>query len=346
MSGCEQIRVGGTWLASIASVFGVGDLSYSHGVRGCEQASWSMSLDPSFTHPALVSGALVEVKVGSANIWQGVLDEPDGSGDGWTFTAAGLAAEGSDYLCLDASDNTTTKPDTAVDEAISRGLRWTRPDTLSSASFAASDDTAALNKVGDLLDAWALSVSKRWGVNADGQVYAQADPTTPSYHLTAGSGKVGLAEDEYASSLYGRFRTGASTYDKVIAEDGVAAAGHRRELAVDLTTLGYTNSTKAGNVLAGMLANGKARYAWTKPLTVSRYQLTTPGGTPAFLPFVKSGELVRLFGVIDEQGTPLPYLDFIIGRTQYEAGSDVITLSPVDLAARNLADVLALAVKS
>lgn len=337
-----QILVDGLWLATLG---GWGDLTYSHVANGgCEQASWSMGLGPSFVHPSLSAGKLVQVREGSANVWSGILAEPDRSVDGWSLSAAGLASDLGLRLALDGSGNTTSKPDTAIDTAIANGLPVTRPASLSSSSYASSDDTVAVNKTGDLLDSWALSVSKRWGVNADREVYAATDPTTPTWYLTAGAGKVGLADDEYASDLYGRYRSGAATYATVHVSDALASAQYRREEPVDLTHLGIITGTQATNVLNGMLANGKARYAWTQALTPSRVQITTPGGQPAYLPFVKAGDLARLFGVLNEQGDPLPYLDFVIGRTEYQDGADTISISPVNLAARNLQDVLSLAV--
>lgn len=346
----EQVRVGGVWLASIASVFGIGDLKYSFTADGdCEQASWSMNLSPSFSHSAVVSGALVEIRVGPSNIWSGVLDEPDSTDDGgWSFSAAGFGAEVRDWICFDADLNTTSTPDVAIDGAIARSQFadfLSRPESLSAASFAVGEETAALNRVGDLLDSWGRSVSKRWGVDPDGRVYAASDPTEPTWYLTAGSGQVGIAGDDYASDLFGRYQVDASTYATATVSDPAASAAHRREYPVDLTSLGYIDEAKAVSVLGGLLAEGKARYAWTKALTVSRLQLTTPGGTPAFLPFVRAGQMVRLFGVPDPQSLR-PHLDFVLGRTEYVAGANVITLSPVNLAARNLGDVLSLAVES
>lgn len=344
MSAAEQILVDGTWLSTIPSVYGVGDLRYSTAARGCEQASWSMSLSPTFGHPALLAGKIVEIRVGPKNVWQGTLDEPDRTDNGWSFSAAGLAAEGESFLCFDEDLNTTSIPDVAIDQAIARGLPWKRPVSISAVPYADGDSTAALNKVGPLLDSWSLSESKPWGVNADAEVYAVTDPVMPKWYLTAGSGKVGLADDEYASTLFGRYQSDASTYATAMVEDPAAAFAHYREEGIDLTTLGYVDGTKATAVLDGRLADGKARYAWTKALTVSGLQITTPGGQPAFLPFVRAGDKARLFGVVSQQGIPLPYLDFIIGRTELQAGAKTIVISPRELAARTLGDVLALRV--
>lgn len=337
-----MVQVNGTWLATVGAV---GELKWSTiADGGPEQVSWRMPLPDTFTHPSLRTGKLVKVMFGSAPLWQGILNEPDNSEDGWQFTAIGLADEATGYLCLDAGGNTTSTPDVAIDQAIARGLPWTRPASLSATPFALSDATDNLNYLSDLLDAWATSQGKRWEVDATGAVTAAVDPTTPTWYMTPGSARIGLADDDYASNLYGRYKTAAASYATVTVADSAAAAKRRREYPVDLTSLGVVSSGTATNVLNGMLANGKARYAWTDAATPSRLQLTTPGGQPACLALVKAGDMVRVHGVINEQGTLAPYFDFIIGRTEYEDGADTITLAPTELAPRALGDVLALAV--
>lgn len=301
-----------------------------------------MDLPRTFSHPSLVRGALVEIFVGNARVWVGVLTEPDVDDD-WTFNALGLSALGKDYPCFDGSLNSTSKPDTAIDQAISLGLPWKRPTSLSSAAFASNDQTDSLNFLGDLLDAWATNGGKRWGVDADAQVYARTDPTAARWVLTPDSGRFGLADDDYASNLYGRYLASGAGYATASVEDTPARTkfGYKAAL-VDLTPLGLLTSGQALAQLNGLLAKGKARQGYTNGVEVTRYQITTPGGTPAFLPFVMAGDKVRQFGVLDEQGLPLPFLEWVIGEKSYEAGSGAITLTPVGLVARTLTDVLTL----
>ncbi|RNL66236.1 hypothetical protein EFK50_01010 [Nocardioides marmoriginsengisoli] len=304
-----------------------------------------MDLPPTFTHPSLRMGKVVEIKVGPVNVWKGMLNQPKVSEDGWEFSAIGLADEFySAHLCLDSGGDTTSTPNVAVDQAIADGFAGSRPASLSAVPFSGSNDTDKLNYVGDLLDAWATSVSKRWRVDPDGRVIAATDPTTPTWYLAPGATQIGLADDDYASDLYLRYKSGAASYATVHVNDPTATATRRRAVPVDVTSLGVTTSGNVTNIGNGMLAKGKARYAWTNAVNPARLQLTTPGGTPACLSFVKAGDMVRSFSVINEQGIVLPYVDWIIGKAEYEVGSDTIQLAPTELAARNLGDVLSLAV--
>lgn len=334
-----QLRVGGVWAATIGPV---GSVKWSTSAKGgLEQVSWRMSLPETFGHPALRLGSLVELFAGPASLGAGILSEPNQSKDGWDFTAVGLYDDlYTAYLCLDSGGNTTSIPDVAVDQAIADGFPVTRPASLSSVAFAENDETDFLNNVGDLLDAWSDSEGKRWRVNPDWTISADVDPTTPVWHLVPGATRIGITDDEYASVLALRYRDSASTFATVVVEDASAVAKRRRAEPVDLTELGVITSGQAADIGEGKLAKGAARYSFTNAVNPSRFQLTTVGGTPAFLPSVRAGQLVRMFGVLDPQNPQALHFDWVIGHTEYEAGSTQIQLSPVDLMDRNLPDIL------
>lgn len=341
-----QVRVDGRWLTSIAPW---GELEYSWlADGGCEEASWRMPVPRDYRHPSLVRGKDVEVRLGPLNTWRGRLTEPDQDDEGWTFHAAGLkdaAGNGGTsrgFMAFDAAINNTSIPNTAIDQAIARGLPWIRPASLSGVAFVDAGSVDAIVTVSELLDRWSASVSKRWGVNAEAEVYAAADPTVPMWHMTPGSGSYGYAEEEYASDVYLRYYNTSFVLATAHAQDADAAdLLGVSEAAIDGRDYGALTAPKAVSYAQGLLDKGKARLAWTNAVTPSRWQLTTPGGAPACLALVKAQQMVRLHGLRDVQGTPIPYVDFVIGRTRYTAESDTMVLEPVGLAPRNLADVLA-----
>lgn len=345
MSTDLQVRVDGRWLTTIAPW---GDLEFSHNADGgCEAASWRIPVPRDYQHPALVRGKRVEVRFGANNVWQGRLSEPEQDDEGWTFHADGLRDAGGSgvrrgFLALNGLGESTTYPDDAIDQAIARGLPWTRPVSLSAVPFIDAGSADDLMTVTDLLDRWSTSVSKRWGVDADGVVYAATDPTTPLWHMTPGSGSFGYADEEYASDIYLRYYDTSFVLQTAHATDvlagdtlGVSEAG------IDGRDYGALDASKALGYAQGLLDKGRARLAWTNAVSPSRWQLTTPGGAPACLALVKAQQMVRLHGVRDVQGQPIPYVDFVIGRTRYTAVNDALAIEPVGLAPRSLADVLA-----
>lgn len=314
---------------------------------GPGEASWSMSLPSDFSHPALRRGKSVQVKAGSCNLFSGIMSEPDQGDDGWAFHADGLAAAFRGWMCLTVAGDTPSTPDVAIDAAIARGCPWRRPVSIGSTPFGTTDATNGLSTLGDLLDAYADSLGHRWGVDAYGNVYIVADPLTPSWYMAPGSGRFGLADDDYASVVYVRYRTGPTTYATAPATDTVAENDYgRKEVLLDATGYGVIDSATANGLASGALAKGKTRLGWTNPVEPSRWQITTPGGTPAYLPTIKGGQMVRLHGVLNTQGQPVPYVDFVVGQTSFADGASSITLTPTDMAARDLGSVMALAVSA
>lgn len=333
-------------LASLGQHSGL-DLSWTW-PGGSDEASWEMDLPPAFRHPALRRGALVEVQIGPEVIWVGHLIEPDAGVDGWTLTAQGSHRVGGRRLCLDALGNSTTTPDTAIDAAIARGLQWTRPTSLSATPLGPSDSTRVLNRLGELLTGWADDQSKRWAIDTDWTVFAAADPTTPTWYMTPGSGAVGLADDEYASDLYVRYQESALAYATVHVGDSAAAdEWDTEEEAVEVIRRGIMTSGQATTLGTGLLALGKPRLAWTAPVEPASRQITR-GEIPACLPMLGRdcgrGRMVRLKGITNPLGVD-PWTDFVVGRARWaEDTPDAIQLAPTQLAARNMREAMGRAI--
>lgn len=318
---------------------GIDELTYSSVAPGSsDEASWSMSLRPDFAHPALRRGRIIEIDIDGGPVWNGFLAEPAAGEDGWTLRAEGAATVLGRRLALDTGGNTTATPNTAIDRV---GLPWKRPVSLSATPLGGGDNTAQLNTVGDLLDAWAESQGKRWGVDLEWSVFAAADPPTPTLHMTPGAGTVGLADDDYASHIYLRYIDSTTFLPATAtASDSTAAADYGTEEEVlDATEAGVFSSASASAMAANVLAAGKPRLAWTGAVSPSSRQLTR-GGVASFLPSIRAGVMVRLHGIPDPRTGEL-HVDFVVGKAVYSSGSDSIDLTPPELAARDLQAYLA-----
>lgn len=336
-----ELRIGGRWLSGIAPW---GELKWSHRwPGGCWEASWQMDLPVGANVDILQRRPLVEVMDGPVCRWRGTLTEPDR--ETWQLTALGLCRQAEHCLCFDGSLATTSIPNTAIDEGIARGiLNWTRPASISSTAFSTASTTDGLNYLTPLLDGWSQEEGKRWAVGADGAVRASVDPTTPTYSITPNVARLSLADDDYASHLYGRRMVTSTTYQTHTRSDtGAAARWGSREFGVDLTGLGVITNVRAAAILEGMLAKGKARTGYTNRIEVAASQLLTMGGSPAHLPGMTAGPMVRLNGFFDDSRllSGKNYVDIVIGETEYVDGEDAIVLAPVGLVDRSLSDVLA-----
>lgn len=338
----SQLRIGGLWASAIAPW---GSLEWGTKLRGgMDEITFSMDTDANFRHPALRPDVLVEVYDNAQRIGAGLLDEPDVASG--SFTARGLYRAAENYLCLTSVGANTSVANTAIDQAIARGLPWRRIASFSTTPYTGDGSTAgsAPNYLHTLLDGVTDEAGTFWSLDPDGAVVNAPLTTVPSWHLGPGLTDLGLAEDQYASDLFGRFFNTAAAYQTVVRADADArAAFGRREAPVDLTPLGPIAATRAQQILDGLLAKGRARPAFTQSLEVSASQLISAGGVEADLSMVQAGQMVRSHGFFDDIRAldGRTYLDWVIGETKYADGEETITLSPQGLAPRDLAAVLA-----
>jgi hypothetical protein len=234
------------------------NVRWGDGAAGMYEAQWTMPLPPDYDHPLLRRGTAVELMAGPYRVGSPlILAEPNrgtGLDEPWQFTATGIGrdVEGDNsFYAFDGSGNTTTVPTTAVDQAIADGWRIAGRDgsvtSTSPTSLATSD---GLNSVGALMTAAAQAAGKRWGVKNDNLLYFMSDPTTPSYQVTPGTAALGVADDDYAStvkvryldSTTGQYLTRTATNAQTAATFGV------RQFPVDITDRGAMSSTAAQNI--------------------------------------------------------------------------------------------------
>lgn len=358
--------VGGTdsrFLATFGTYGAWSDLSFTtrwgDGACGVFEASWTMPLLPGFSHPLLRRGTIVELMDGPYRVGSPlVMSEPavgTGLDDPWQITCTGIGREvegTNSYYAWDPFLNATAVASTAVDQAIARGLRWAgRNANIPTIAYGASSLTDQPNTIGSLLNAVAVSQSKRWGVGQDNIVALLDDPTAPTYQVTPGAAALGTADDDYASVVYVRYLSSASglytTAFSPASTPAVETRYARREYTTDAPVkLGPISAASAQAIADGIYAKAKGRLAWTNSLTLTSNEILNSGGVPANLSKlaedVGNGCMVRMQGVFDDllDFNGQTWLDIIIGEAKYVDGAQTIELSPLGLAARDLAAIV------
>lgn len=338
MSTQLEIMVNGHWLSMESRP---GDLSFSTiWPGGSDQLSWTPNT--ALTR-RLTGGEDVRAYYGGVPVFAGDLSEPDASQD--QLNAIGAFRAGAGYPALDGSGNATKTPDVGIDQAISRGLDWSRPNSIRSTALTTLDTSQGPLSVGELLDQWAEGNTIRWGVDPYRTVYAQTDPTVPSFQTLPLDGGLGYALDGYASTLIGRYLdSSTSTYKTVTVTDPVAEATHGHvEDVVNLTVRGAITSTAATNILTSLLALGRAVPAWTADIELSYGDVLNMGAVPVALETVAAGDVLRVNGGYDlaQRLNGAMYLDVLIGRTELSGGT--LTVQPFNLAVGTLEDAIAAA---
>lgn len=343
MSGFS-LRSAGYWLEAIAPY---GEVSttwrLSQAGGGLDLVEWKMDLPYDFDHPAVRRGARIELMDGAQRVGQAILGEPGRTDTGLTFSAAGVWHDAEAFLCFDGAGLTTTVPDVAITQATARGCRVRRVESISTNPLNTDDITDSLNYLDDLLSALATETSQWWYADADAVIRFMTTPTIPRWHLVPDVADPGTSDDEYASTLFGRYRSGSTLATATTTDTAALARYGPSELAVDLTPLGSISATRANNRLAGLLAQGRSRLTFTDRLEVDSNQLLTAGGRPAPLSMVRQGHLVRAHGLqaYSQWLNGKPWLDFMIGEATWANDADTITIAPVGLAARTFEDLLA-----
>lgn len=324
-----QIVVNGRLLCELGP-WDLGD--WSTELRGSDDLSWTMRQGR--PHPYLRAGMLVELYDGPARVWYGRLDQPDlASGQ---LQATGLFRQAYDVPALDGGGAPTSVANDAIDAAITRGALpgWKRTGLVSTAAMS-TDLQGEAPSIGELLDVLADHEGKWWRVQNDGDVELYSRPPNARWLVSASAGALGLAEADYASTIQGRRRSGASTWVVETYTDTAAASRFgAREGYEDLTHMGQMTQARVLAVLGGQASKGRARYGFTNSVPVSTYQLMSAGGVPAHLPAVRGGDVAR-FAVQPDQSRFLVGAGFVeemIGRVIHHPRERYAEIQPADLA--------------
>lgn len=335
-----SVRIAGHRLAALAPH---GPVTVEYGEHGSELASWSM--DPNFRHPALRGNAPVAVWDGGLCIWIGTLVEPGSDGE---YTARGLwrQAEGV-YPMNVAGDLTTNIDDALVGGIVRLELDWALRGSISAADW--GTEATGNMTLAQLLDGYAAENALRWWIAPDRGINMTADPGGPQWivpHAVAGRGLT-PAEDEFFTHLVGRYLdTGGLYKTETVGSAEASDVFGRRSALVDLTDAGNITSTRASEILTGMLLKSGARMGWGEGLELTHGQITTLGGTPAALNQIQSLQMVRLAGTVDTSRPHLfrTFTDIVLRSVRYTDGSQTISATPFGYAPRNMADALEIAI--
>lgn len=338
-----EIFIGGVPMSGISPW---GSLHTKTILHGDDEATWSIVNLPNRKlqkHPRLVRGASVDIKLGPTPIWVGNLTEPDwDSGD---LTAVGCPSQAANAICFNGSGQTTTIPNTAIDQAISRGgLGFTRHDSFGTTALGSADDAAkSYTYLSELLDAWADENISGWAINQRRQLVISGAPvaTKPRWYVALGTGELGQADGDRIDRVFVRYVSTASGNPLATASYPAATPQGGIERAVDATSRGPISSARAASIAQGVWTKaGGGESGWTNGLELDRTQVSTPGGIPAHLGFIRAGDTMRLLGVPDPRGLS-HHIDVVIGDTDHDWDAGTVQVNPVGLAKRSLDDVLA-----
>lgn len=191
-------------------------------------------------------------------------------------------------------------------------------------------------------------VGHRYGRDADNVTYTPTADTAVSWLLDASGLEIGVADDGLYTRIVATYvdslDTGGNPVTATVTVDDLTAQVLYGVLTYDMdqTDLGLQTSGAATALAQAQLEE------FTVPQLLSRVAATdqilfTPGGHPAFLPNLRSGQLVEMFNVPNNLGGIQNELNqrFTIGETEHNADNPgEVVIAPTRLAVRNLLDAL------
>lgn len=326
-----QVKVGNTWLSGLSPW---GDLEIDHRLQG---GSWEMTwgMTTKRRHRDLVPGAPVSAWLGPRPIWTGFLREPDWpSGE---FFADGLCRQAEQVPCLTAAGVTTSTPNTAIDNGVTRGwLDWVRAFSISASELVAGDTTDNLNTLDDLLSAYSEDQGRYWWVDPRAVVHnpLHRKGTTPSagfWDVVIEGDRIGTSQEKLAGTVVARYLDSAAGG----ARKTVVVGSELPVEKVDLTNRGNITTAKATTTAQTILDNAAAQVGLLGAFELTRNQII---GRPN-LAMVTAGHRFRLRGQHDPSGisaSPVCTAD----QSRWTVAEGKVLITPVGAPQRDLESII------
>ena len=313
-------------------------LTWSSALPGGDSTlNMTISQDSRYRTPGTNAGLLVTVFRGDVQ-WQGTLAEPQPhEGGGWDVTAQGCGTYGNNFRAISGGGSggqggTPASADAMVQDAIGRGLRWTKWANLD--GIAGLDRTQLFEKgsksVTEALNSFcagssdgSVPISLTWAVvgrKRQLQIFPLPRVITPT-RLLITADPVGRALAGYYNAMYVRYQS--STDDP----NSSTPAAYELSPAVTLPAMigkhgrleGYADFSNAGQMSppdptnrAGKILGTYQAISYTQTFTATPGMALTLGGTPVDLGTERAGEVYRVLGAGISAGGEVNAADQVI----------------------------------
>lgn len=318
----------GCWLDQLAQV---SDWQHTTTFPGGDSsATFSFQAPTDFAHSAVRTGRYIYAHAGAALVWAGRLDEPQ-RGQPWTLTATGTAALAKEHVITTAGSTLNT----VVDAAITNGLPWTRPATLTSPAAPIVQYSTVDDALGQL-----VAQNGFWSLDVTGTITTPASvpAATLLMYLFDVPARTLQSYCNVVVVVYLN-TSGATVSTTVVGSTTELAARGRIETTVDITARGNISLATAQAAGAAEIGND-TQPTWAAPFAAVQGSLLTIGGTPVDVATVRPGQTVRVVALHPEDfgaGT----VDIPIGQVDYDDATRSVNLTALASAKTDLMTVLA-----
>jgi hypothetical protein len=333
------------WLGRLGHV---GALKYSRVLPGgAEALSCTLARPPSFRHPAMDPGRVLEVTRGGSVVWRGKATEPQPGPSGWTISAVGEGVLGADYRAY----YTTWNQNNPLDQAIGRGLPWNKSSLSSSGLWLSQVPDPASITITDFLNLITASGGQTWYADRYGTLQVVSFPlvTSAPTRLLVATEAVSRTVAADVNFLYERYQatadnvnTGATASYATTSSSVPGANRHQeQEDYLDLSSAAVMSAATAQAAGNAVLAKYQ-RANWGGPFTVPFGRYLSTGGVPVDLGCEREGEICKLLVTDAGYGgevVPVPIV-FVVGRIEFDDDAHVATVEPYQAVTSRLADMM------
>jgi hypothetical protein len=353
------------WLGALGHV---GALKYSFVIPGGpDQMSCLLRTPPDYRTDAINPGRIVQVWRGANCCWEGKLDEPAPSTDGWQITAHGAGTYGTDFTAIWDS----WVPDDAVNRAISRGLRWANPGIGSPYGiYLGQQVDSGSQTVTDFMNLLCTGGGYTWLVIPPGATGIPCGPWqlavvplpqnvygTPQYppgRIIVSHTPVPRTIAADINTLVLRYQAtpdiqatatrpaSPATYGTVVVQQAASALKHGvMEYYIDTSSAGPMTVSEVTTIGNNILSK-YVRASFAGQFTLGPGQLLNAGGYPVDLGCEKAGTICQVMVNDAPYGGEVAAapLTFMAGQYEFDDDSDTATLTPLQGARTDMATLI------
>jgi hypothetical protein len=318
---------------------------------GFAQATFALERESTFRVPSMNPGQIVRVFRGTTWLGDGKLLEPVyNDQQGWVHTVQGAGGFGDGFRAIYTSWN----GDDPVNQAITRGLRWSNPGIGGvSGLWLGQPPDSGSQSVTEALTLMCSNGGLTWGVDRRNVLSVKPIPALTRANVTrlawvtvpvarTIAADVNTIWVRYQATADNTTSGAAATFG--LTSSSVAGSVSRHgvlEAYMDLSSAGTLAGSTAQGVANAVLSNYQ-RAAWLGPYSFGYGQLTNVGGFPVDPGCEGPGEVYQLMITDAAYGgevVPGP-VRFVGGATSYNNETNMIDITPAQAVTSDLGTMM------
>jgi hypothetical protein len=347
------------WLGTLGHVEG---LSYSWiNPGGADAMACTLQAPADLRTDAMTPGRILKIFRGGGVVWDGKLLEPAFTpGTGWALTGTGVGTAGNDFRAYYTSAwGTVAQANQTIDNAIGRGLRWTRTASVPSGVWFGQVVDPAADTITGFLNLLCTKGTQTWYVTTTQYGNLLSVYTFPQQPTLSQVNRILVSPTPVARTLggdinflYGRYQTSAdtataATYATTTQQNSADITAHGQ--VEDYDDLSSSGQQSLGTIQAALqsVLNRYQRVSFAGPFTVHYGELLNAGGYPVDLGIDHCGTICKVvFTDYGYGGEVLPEpVIFMVGSYAWDEHTQIATIAPfqsIDLSMAGLLSELAL----